>query len=1170
MARHTDISGIGSGTNKDSSTQGANAVVVLGMHRSGTSALTRVLNLLGVELGAALMAAAAGNETGFWEHQGVVDIHAALLGELGMTWDDPRRLPEGYLGSNAAGVARTALVDQLRDEFDGKPLWGVKDPRMCRFLPLWREVFDALNTTPSYVLLLRHPLEIARSLHQRDQMTQSRGLLLWLRHMIEAEAACREAPRVFLRYNDLMTDWRAVAARVSGVLNLDLDLDARGAAKAINRFIRPSMRHYALDADSLGEDPRLMRWAGEAYRALDGAAEGDTSQLAETLDGISEELDQAGYFFDETLAEAVPREARLAEEIHELHTRLHEREKWVAERDRNLQEREITIQGLHAQGEAMRLQQQQIHELHSRLSNLDNLVIEQQGEITRLHQNFKYIGTTWSWRITRPFRVLARLWTGVLGSLNMLSHEMLPMTLHQMQRVSQDKYRAVTSTPHVVISSRRGRLPRGWVRVDYEVHSKRIVAPYLFFDDGKGFRESTRLRLPPARNGVGSVVVRLPDVVTGLRFDPVSYLGEFELGAIHITELNGLMLAISLIRTRLLGARTDDRGLLGLVDTLRSAFLRGGIAELKQGLRHQATEPLRSYDNWSETYTELSEGDIEAIGRHIEALPHKPLLSVIMPTYNTPAETLRSAIDSIKGQIYQNWELCIADDASTLEETRAVLQDYEGTDDRIKVTYRETNGHISEASNTALDTAGGEFVVLVDHDDELTSHALYMLATEINRFPDVDIIYSDEDKIDDSGKADHPYFKPDFSPDMFLSQNYINHLGAYRRVLVEAVGRFRKGFEGSQDYDLALRVIERSTPDKIRHIPFVLYHWRSLEGSVAAGEKEKSYALDAARKAIREHLKRRGIKATVNAGNDEFSHRVIYALPKKRPKVSLVVPTRDRINLLKMVVKGVQEHNDYPNWDLTIIDNGSEEPETVTYLEEITKDQRIKVIRDDGPFNFSRLNNRAVRATDGEIIALVNNDIEPISRDWLSEMVRQLVQPGVGAVGAKLYYPNDTLQHGGVIVGLGGVAGHFDKRLPRDKRGYFGRATLVQNFSAVTAACMLVHRSVYEEVEGLDEVNLAVAFNDVDFCLKIRKAGYRLVWTPYAELYHHESVSRGLDTAPEKVDRFASEIRIMQERWDTKFESDPYYNPNLTLDHERPIIADPPRVIRPWAEFYDA
>jgi O-antigen biosynthesis protein len=981
MISHTDASQTMSGPSGDSNAQGVNAVIVLGMHRSGTSALTRVLNLLGVELGATLMKAAASNETGFWEHQGVVDIHTDLLSGLGMSWDDPRRLPDGYMESDAGRDAATALVETLGRDFDSAVLWGIKDPRMCRFLPLWREVFDSLGATPGYVILARHPLEIVRSLHQRDQMTQSRGLLLWLRHTLEAEAGSRGSPRIFLRYGDLMQDWRPVATRISEQLGITLNLKGRGVATAIKGFIRPSLRHYSLDTDALDEDPRLMRWAGEVHQALDSAADGDTSNLSETLDRITEELDQAGYYFDETIGEAMPREARLAEEIHELHTRLHEREKWVAERDRNLQDRENTIQGLLAQGEAVQAQQQQIRNLHAQLSDKDTQVVELQGEITRLHQNFRHIGTTWSWRLTRPFRGLARVATGVLGSLNMLSHEMLPMTFHQMRRAGPGRYRAETSTPHMVISSRRGRPPRGWVRVDYEIRSKRVVAPFLFFDDGDGFREATRLRLPPARAGAGSVVVRLPDAVTGLRIDPVNFIGEFELGNIRMTELNGLMLAASLVNTRLQAARSDDRGLMGLLDTLRAAFLRGGIAELKHGLRHQATEPLRSYDNWSETYTELSAGDIEAIGRHIKALQHKPLLSVIMPTYNTPPETLRSAIGSIKGQLYQNWELCIADDASTSEDTLLVLREYEGTDERIKITFREVNGHISEASNSALELAHGEFVVLVDHDDELTPNALYMLATELNRHPDADVIYSDEDKIDEYGQANHPYFKPDFSPDMFLAQNYINHLGAYRRGLVEEVGRFRKGFEGSQDYDLALRVIEKSSPDRVRHIPFVLYHWRSLEGSVASGEEEKSYALDAARRAIGEHLQRRGVKATVSAGMDDYSHRVVYALPKNPPKVSLIVPTRDRINLLKMVVDGIRQTNDYPNWDLTIVDNGSEEAATAEYLAEITKDDRIKVIRDDGPFNFSRLNNRAAMATNGEIIGLINNDIEPISKD---------------------------------------------------------------------------------------------------------------------------------------------------------------------------------------------
>jgi GT2 family glycosyltransferase len=1157
----------------------AAAILVLGMHRSGTSALTRVLNLLGVALGGSLMRAAAGNETGFWEHQDVVEIHATLLKALGMTWDDPRRLPDGWLESDAAHDATAALLAHLSEDFTNVSLWGVKDPRMCRFLPLWQKILATLGAKPGYVILLRHPLEIVRSLHQRDHMTTSRGLLLWLRHTLEAEAGTRESARVLVRYGDLMSDWQPVATRISDVLEISLDLKNPKAAAAIKNFIRPSMRHYSLDAGALAEDQRLMRWAGEVYQALETAADGDTSGLADTLDQISSELDLAGYYFDETLAETAPREARLAEEIHGLHTRLHERETLAAERETLAAEREVRVA-------------EEIHDLHTRLHEretlaaergrklldqlaqsevLDTQVVELNSEIARLQQNLHHIETTWWWRLTRPFRAFPRVSNGILGSLNMRTHEMQPVSFHQMRHVGPGRYQAESSNPYMVIASHRGQPPRGWARVDYKIDAKRLVTPFLFFDDGGGFREATRLKLPPIGAGAGSAIVRLPEVVTSLRLDPVDFIGEFELGYIRVTELNRLMLMVALVKIRVQAARSDGRGLLGLLGTLRNAFLRGGMAELKRGLHHQATGPsFSSYGYWSKTYTELSTDDFEAIRRHIGALKHIPLLSVIIPTYNTPPKILRIAIESIREQIYERWELCIADDASTSEETKALLREYEGTDERIKIVFRQNNGHISEASNSAIEMAHGEFIVLVDHDDELTPHALYMLAAELNRHPDADIIYSDEDKIDQDGQVYQPYFKPDFSPDMFLSQNYINHLGAYRRSLVEEVGRFRKGFEGSQDYDLALRVIQRSSPERIRHIPFVLYHWRSIEGSVASGDQEKPYALDAARKAITEHLERQGSKATVVAGRDDYSHRVLYALPQVPPKVSLIVPTRDHVNLLKMVVDGVRETNDYPHWDMTIVDNGSVEAATTDYLGKITQDERIKVLRDDGSFNFSRLNNRAVRATDGQIIGLINNDIEPISEDWLSEMVRQVTQPGVGAVGAKLYYPNDTLQHGGVIVGLGGVAGHFDKRLPRDQRGYFGRAMLVQNFSAVTAACMLVPRAVFEEVQGLDEVNLAVAFNDVDFCLKIRKAGYRLVWTPYAELYHHESVSRGLDTDSEKIDRFAAEISVMQDRWRTQFEADPFYNPNLTLDHERPMIATPPRVIRPWADYYDA
>jgi len=357
MTTQTDTPRLSPENSNDSIARNADAVLVLGMHRSGTSALTRVLNLLGVNLGGSLMRAAESNETGFWEHQDVVDIHAALLKALGMTWDDPRRLPDGWLASDAGRDAAATLLARLSEDFADASLWGVKDPRMCRFLPLWQEVLATLGTKPGYVILLRHPLEIVRSLHQRNHMTTSRGLLLWLRYTLEAEAGTRgESTRVLVRYGDLMGDWKPVATRISNALGISLDLKGRKAAAAIKNFIRPSMRHYSLDAGALAEDQRLMHWAGEAHQALETAADGNTSGLADTLDRISRELDLAGYYFDETLAEAAPREARLAE-------------------------RENTIQGLLAQSEALQSQQHQIRDLHARLSGNDTQVVELHGEI---------------------------------------------------------------------------------------------------------------------------------------------------------------------------------------------------------------------------------------------------------------------------------------------------------------------------------------------------------------------------------------------------------------------------------------------------------------------------------------------------------------------------------------------------------------------------------------------------------------------------------------------------------------------------------------------------------------------------------------------------------------------------------------------------------------------
>jgi len=565
------------------------------------------------------------------------------------------------------------------------------------------------------------------------------------------------------------------------------------------------------------------------------------------------------------------------------------------------------------------------------------------------------------------------------------------------------------------------------------------------------------------------------------------------------------------------------------------------------------------YAEWVSRYDTMTDKHRALIGKKVEEMQVSPLISLVMPTYNPNPAWLKEAIESVQNQIYPNWELCIADDASTNSEVKLMLENYAEEDERIKVVFRTINGHISAASNSALELVTGDWVALLDHDDLLSEHALFWVARAIHQSPDAGIIYSDEDKVDESGHRTAPYFKTDWNPDLFLSHNHICHLGVYRASLVSKVHGFREGYEGAQDYDLALRCMEHLRSEQIIHIPKVLYHWRIHEGSTALAGSEKNYALVAGKKALDDHFKRCEINAKAELLHVGM-YRVHYELPALLPLVTIIIPTYNGLVLLQQCIESIVSRTTYSRYEIIIIDNNSDDPETLQYLKGVARSENIQVMRDPRPFNYSQLNNSAVEKAQGEYVLLMNNDIEVITPDWLSEMVSVAIQEGVGCVGARLWYPDDTLQHGGVILGLGGVAGHSHKHLRREERGYFIRAKLIQSLSAVTAACLLVHKDIYQQVDGLNEKHLTVAFNDVDFCLKVRRAGYRNVWTPYAELYHHESATRGYEDSLEKKKRFSKEVQYMKEYWGEELLIDPNYSPNLTLDFEDFSLAWPPRV----------
>ncbi len=574
-----------------------------------------------------------------------------------------------------------------------------------------------------------------------------------------------------------------------------------------------------------------------------------------------------------------------------------------------------------------------------------------------------------------------------------------------------------------------------------------------------------------------------------------------------------------------------------------------------------------SYAHWIKEFDTLTAEKLTAVRAETLTLPNQPLISIIMPVFNTPEAYLTKAIDSVRAQTYERWELCIADDASSAPHVRALLNRYTDQDKRIKIAFRTTNGHIAAASNTALTLATGEYIALLDHDDELRPHALTEVVKAINQNPDLQLIYSDEDKLDSAGNRFDPYFKPDWMPELLIGHNYLCHFCVCKTDTLRKIGGWRVGFDGAQDWDLQFRITEQAKPSQIIHIPHVLYHWRAVAGSTALATSEKTYVVEAARSAIAEHFSRTGdaVELIHLPGNH---WRAKHALPTPAPLVSLIIPTRNGLKHLRCCIDSILEKTTYPAYEILVIDNGSDDSETREYLQQLSKPQSwanacvrncsLRVLSYPHKFNYSALNNFGVREARGEFVGLLNNDLEIITPDWLDEMVSQAARPGIGCVGAKLYYPDNKVQHAGVILGIGGVAGHAFKGFARNAPGSMNRANLAQNYSAVTGACLVVRKSTYEAVGGLDENDLAISLNDVDFCLKVRAAGYRNLWTPFAELYHHESATRGYEDTPEKMARFEKERTVMKQRWGAILKRDPAYNPNLTLTTEDFALAYPP------------
>ncbi len=543
----------------------------------------------------------------------------------------------------------------------------------------------------------------------------------------------------------------------------------------------------------------------------------------------------------------------------------------------------------------------------------------------------------------------------------------------------------------------------------------------------------------------------------------------------------------------------------------------------------------------------------EIMKSEIKKLQYKPLISIVMAVFNPKLSELQEAIESVLTQTYSVWELCLVD-ASTNKEIKTFLEAKAKDDTRIKIKFLKENLLISGNTNQALKMVSGEFVGFLDHDDTLSNFALFEIVKKIGEERKVDLIYSDEDKITINGKRHDPHFKPDWSPDLLNSYNYITHFLVVKATLLKDIGGIRAGFEGAQDYDLVLRLTEKDI--NIAHIPKILYHWREGLNSTASDISTKSYAIASGKRALEDKLRRLNIKGEIEFTKYPCLYRTRYNI-KTNSKISIVIPTKNGVSVLKKCVTSILEKTSYKNYEILIVNNQSSEQLTIDYLKTLERNPIIKVINYDKEFNFSALNNFASKFVSGDYLVFLNNDTEVINRDWLESLLEHAQRPEVGAVGAKLYYQDNTIQHAGVVLGLGdGFAGHAFALLPKESTGYFARLVSTQNFVAVTGACLMMRKKLFDDVGGFDE-KLGLAFNDVDLCLKIYKKGYRIIWTPYAELYHYESYSRGYDISKEKKLKFEQESTYCEKKWKYLFKNgDPYFSPNLSLKYTEFVIKD--------------
>ncbi len=1099
--------------------QNQSVVIMTGMHRSGTSLTASLLQSAGMYIGDRLMGSNTGNDKGHFEDLDFVDFHQSVLQSQGIS-------VAGWTEHNSLKVQPQYMVtaESLILGRKEHSIWGWKDPRTTLFLDFWSRLIPDAR----YIFVYRSPWEVVDSLFRRGDV------IFRTNPNFTVQQWCNYNQAVLNFYQQhqersLLIGIDSIIQNSNDFIDLvrqkfSLELRSPESLYEPGLFNANSNVHYrqALITEFFPE-------AIDLYAQLQQADKGSSAPVAQSIDLTC----KSWILQDWSDLKGTTREKRnLETELEETHQKLHSAQVEQAQVQHQLN---LTSEQLEENQQQLQSTQTELEETHQKLHSVQveqaqaqhqlNLTAEQLTE-TQQQLNSAQVEQA---QAQHQLNLTSEQLTGTQQQLNSTQTEL------------EETQQQLNST-----------------QTELEETQQQLNSTQTELEETQTELEETQTELNSTQTELEQAKVIEVQVVRQQVEEQLNQAQkQLQISQMQAEQFKSLVVAMESSKFWKLRRWWFDwkqKTNLGAIDTVYQNYLFSSnkAAQIPTAAANVDTDIPISGDPKYQVWLERNypgHNELKKIKEKSLALAYKPLISVIVPVYNPEEKFLRQAIASVIEQAYPNWELCLADDCSTKPYVRSILEEYAEQDERIKVVFRPENGHICHTSNSALELATGEYIALLDHDDLLPPHALARVAELLNEHPEADFIYSDEDKIDDNNIYQSPFFKPDWCPDSFLARMYTCHLGVYRRSLVNSVGNFRVGFEGSQDYDLVLRITEKT--NNIFHIPDILYHWRIHLQSTASDSNVKPYAADAAKKAIAEAIKRREEPGKITT---QVSFPGVYQVRyqiKEQKLVSIIIPTKDLADTLDVCLKSIFAQTTYSNYEVVVIDNNSTEEKTAKGLADWQKrqPQRFRFIPYHVPFNYSAINNYAVQQVKGDYLLFLNNDIEVITKGWLTAMVEQAQRKSIGAVGSLLLYPDDTIQHAGVVVGLGGVAGHSHKHLHVSQPGYMFQVVSTNNYSAVTGACLMCRRSVFAEVQGFEE-DLAIAFNDVDFCLKIASKGYNNIYLPHVVLYHYESKSRGYENTPEKQARFAKEVNYMKQKWQQVCLHDPCYSPNLTKNHE--------------------